>query len=122
MQAFLGQQTEVCKGLERLFSQAIKETRTDQKGCFVVNVTTEMLPADPSLAPVLQANQAKMEAVFHTFLLVGERRGEISPGKDLQGLASLFFTLYNGLKVVGKSPGSEPSLRAALAAALGLLA
>jgi TetR/AcrR family transcriptional repressor of nem operon len=121
LQAFLDQHNDVRAGLSALFSQAIEATRTDKKGCFVVNVTTEMLPTDPSLAPVLQANQAKMEALFYAYLLRGERQGEIAAGKDLHALAGLFFTLYNGLQVVGKIPGSEPSLRAALASALQLL-
>ena len=121
MQAYLTQQSDVRTGIAQLFTTAIEQTRTNSKGCFVVNVTTEMLPLDASLAPVLQANQAKMEAVFYAYLLAGERRGEIPPGKDLRGLASLLFTLYNGLQVIGKIPGSESSLRAALASALQLL-
>jgi len=120
---FLERQKSVKEGFRQLFAMAIKESQSDtgRKGCFVVNVTTELLPGDEALQGVLQANKAAFTEVFYEFLQQGVERGEIEGGKDLRAIATMLFTLYNGIKVVGKIPGQGEELQASVEAALGVL-
>lgn len=101
---FLAGQPEVRTGLRELFSQAIEEIARDEerKGCFVVNITTEFIPGDEKMEQLLVENRRNFEQVFYDYLKSGEEKGQFAAGKDLRALASLLFTLYNGLKVVGK--------------------
>jgi TetR/AcrR family transcriptional repressor of nem operon len=123
LQRFLEQQDSVRDGFRQLFAMAIAETQSEagQKGCFVVNVTTELLPDDRSMEGVIRANKEGFTAVFHQFLQQGVASGELSADQDLEAAANLFFTLYNGVKVVGKIPGQEKALLGAVEAALGAL-
>ncbi len=121
LKRFLESQESVREGFRQLFANAIAESQSDRKGCFVVNVTTELLPADEALQATLQANKAAFTEVFHQFLKRGMERGEIAEGKDLRAISGMIFTLYNGVKVVGKIPGQGEELMASVEAALGVL-
>ncbi len=122
LKRFLESQESVREGFRQLFANAIAESQSDRKGCFVVNVTTELLPADEALQETLQANKVAFTEVFCQFLQKGVEQGEIAAGKDLRAIAGMIFTLYNGVKVVGKIPGQEEELMASVEAALGVLA
>ena len=121
LKRFLESQDSVKEGFRQLFANAIAESQSDRKGCFVVNVTTELLPGDEALQGVLQANKAAFTEVFYQFLQQGVERDEIAEGKDLHAIATMLFTLYNGIKVVGKIPGQEEDLRASVEVVLGVL-
>jgi TetR/AcrR family transcriptional repressor of nem operon len=123
MKRFLESQESVKEGFRQLFAMAIEESQSDagHKGCFVVNATTELLPGDEGLQGVLQANKAAFTEVFYQFLQHGVERGEIAEGKDLQAIANMIFTLYNGIKVVGKIPGQGADLEASVEVAMGVL-
>ncbi len=123
MRAFLNSHHKVRQGLRALFTQAIDATVRDKerKGCFVVNVTTELVPGDEAIHRILAENRRTFEDLFFTYLKAGEERGEIPAGKDLRAIATLLFTLYNGLKVVGKIAPDRRQLQASVEAALGLL-
>ena len=120
---FFQQQPRVREGLMALFTMAIEEAATDadRKGCFVVNTATELLPGDPSLIPVLQENKRNFEQLFLDYLTKGVEDGQISEGKDLRAIATLLFTLYNGLKVVSKVSPEEDQLLASINEVLKLL-
>jgi len=120
---FLAQEKDIKKGIKKLFSNAINESINDKdnKGCFVVNTTTELLPGNPTLKKKLAHNKTSFEKGFHQYLLKGEKDGQIPAGKNLQAIASLLFTLYNGLRVVGKIQQDEETLLSTVDAALLLL-
>jgi len=120
---FLESQSSVKAGIRTLFKNAIKEScsDTENKGCFVVNITTELLPGDERIKDMLQANKMAFEQAFSEFLQKGVKNGEIPEGKDIKAIARMLFTLYNGLKVVGKIPGKQEDLMASVEAALGVL-
>lgn len=120
---FFKEQASVTSGLKALFDGAIEESVQDveRKGCFVVNTTTELIPGDPDMLELLEENKHTFEELFLDFLQTGVESGEISADKDLVPIASMFFTLYNGLKVVAKVERSKESLKGMIEAALGLL-
>ncbi len=91
------------------------------KGCFIVNTTTELLPADPSIQPFLKNNKEILKNIFLQYLQKGVAQGEISADKDLPAIASMLFMLNNGLNVVAKIDQDPTSLTATVAVALSVL-
>ncbi len=102
--AFLKTQSNTKEGFTKLLEMGIEESVNDKdrKGCFVVNTTTELIPGDPKILEVVSKNKKAFEAIFYDFLKQGEQKGEFKKGKDLKAIASLIFTMYNGLRVVAK--------------------
>ena len=101
---FLESQNEVKIGFRKLFEMGINEAITDkdQKGCFVVNTTTELIPGEEEMLKRIQNNKKVFESIFYAFLLKGQQNGEIPKSKNIKNISSLFYTFYNGLKVVAK--------------------
>ncbi|MEM7103725.1 MAG: TetR/AcrR family transcriptional regulator [Bacteroidota bacterium] len=120
---FLNQHDSVKEGFYNLFEQAIDQTLSDKdhKGCFVVNVTTEMSPADETLQNVLIQHKKQVELVFYNFLEKGQESGELNPTKDLKSIAALLLTLYNGLMVVAKIDADKSQLISSVDAGLSVL-
>jgi TetR/AcrR family transcriptional repressor of nem operon len=120
---FLDETPNVKEAFKQLFEQAIDEAikDADKKGCFMVNTTTELIPGDERVLSVLLENKASFEALFYKYLKKGETDGQFSKGKDLKALATFFFTLYNGLRVVSKMQPNPKELRNTARVALQLL-
>ncbi|QCK15805.1 TetR/AcrR family transcriptional regulator [Mangrovivirga cuniculi] len=120
---FFENEPNVKSGVKQLFEIAIKESVSDKdkKGCFVVNITTELIPGDDIVQNLLIENRKTFTNLFYTYLKKGEEEGQIKKGKDLKSIASLLFTLYNGLKVVSKINPDKKELMNSLNMALTLL-
>lgn len=120
---FLAQQPAVKPGLLKLFTNLVDQlvTDTDHKGCFVVNITTELIPNEEKWRPVLNRNRETMETLFFQLLQRGVAQGEISPDKDLKSIAAFLFTLNNGLHVVAKINPSRKDLLQVVEAGLTVL-
>ena len=108
----LKQQPEVKIGLRHLLESAIDAAvvDTDRKGCFMVNSSTELLPADTALQQMILANKENFEQALNDYLLSGQLKGQFSSGKDTQAIAETIFTFYNGLKVITKIKPDKASL------------
>lgn len=107
---FLASYASVQEGLKALFLSAVQYATqdADNKGCFVVNCTTEMLPGHPGMLDLLVQNRKDFETFFLDYLKQGVQKGEIDHTKNLKATAAYLFTLYNGLKVVAKiTPSAE---------------
>jgi len=120
---FFDSETNVKQGFKRLFEMAIDESvrDSDNKGCFVVNTTTELIPGDEKIYNILKENRITFEHLFFEYLLKGESAGQFKKGKDLKSIAALLFTLYNGLKVVSKVQSNKKELVNSVNVALTLL-
>lgn len=120
---FLNSQDDVKKGLRLLFQAALQESVSDpeKKGCFVVNTTTELVPGDAEIKLVLDRNKQKFEKMFFNYLQKGIASGQLSSGKDYHSLATLLFTMYNGMKVVGKLGGPRDEMQKSIDLVLSLL-
>ncbi|AXG70386.1 HTH-type transcriptional repressor ComR [Kordia sp. SMS9] len=123
LQAFLESQESVKKGFRALFESGISEAVCDaeRKGCFVINVATELVPNDTEMLNVIKENKAFMIATFEDFLKKGVDSGEILATKNIQNLASLLHTFFNGIKVVSKTDANEEALLASVDTVLTLL-
>jgi len=121
--SFFESQNNVKQGFRTLFEMGIKESIADQdkKGCFVVNTTTELIPGESELLNTLQENKKMFETIFYNFLLKGQLNGEISKSKNIKIISHLFFTFYNGLKVIAKVQSDPKELLASVDEILSLL-
>ena len=111
---FLNNYSSVKEGLAKLFEYAINDSLQDKdsKGCFVVNTTTELASCDQNMLSVIAGNKQEFEAILYNYLNTGLESGEIPANKDIHAIASLLFTLYNGLKVISKlKPDKKEMLR-----------
>ena len=102
---FLDQYDSVKEGFYKLFERAIDTIVQDKdsKGCFVVNVITELIPGcQEAVLSLVESNQKTVKKAFQDYLQKGVEHGEIAPEKDLAAIASLLFTMYNGINVVAK--------------------
>lgn len=101
---FLSTQPDVKLGFKKLFEMAIQQScsDTESKGCLVVNTTIEFIPNEKDFLPLISDNKKQFVQIFQEYLQLGVERGQISEDKNLQAIATLFFTFYNGLKVVLK--------------------
>jgi len=123
LKQFLGRHEDIREGFTKLFDNAIQEAVTDKdrKGCFVVNTTTELVPNDESITQVLEKNKIDFEDIFFEFLKKGKEAGQFNTTKDLRSIAALFYTLYNGLRVVSKVQPDKKKLTDTVKVALSLL-
>ena len=119
---FLANQTSVKEGIKILFLQAINaDAEEAQKGCFVVNCTTELVPNNKDILAIAIQNREEFEQFFLEFLKKGVEKGEISANKNLEVIASLLFVLYNGIKVVGKTNPNLSHLEKSIDEVISLL-
>ncbi len=124
IQQFLNARSDVREGLRELFHNSFEQPipSLDQpKGCFAVNITTELLPGDPEVQTILRENQEQFELIFLKYLEQGVSSGQISSNKNLPSLSALLFTLYNGLNVVIKLNPDKDALFQSLDTFLALL-
>ena len=110
-------------GFSELFNDAIQEAINDEdkKGCFVVNTTTELTPNDESLYEVLETNKEDFINIFFEYLKKAKESGQLKTSQDLKSLATLFYTLYNGIRVVSKIRPNKKELSDSVHLALTLL-
>jgi TetR/AcrR family transcriptional repressor of nem operon len=120
---FLENQPNVKIGFSKLFENAIEEDVLDKdnKGCFVVNTTTELIPNDESLLIVLEKNKQDFVEVFYNYLKKGQESGQLNTKQDLKSLATLFYTIYNGIRVVSKTRPNKKESSDSINVALSLL-
>jgi TetR/AcrR family transcriptional repressor of nem operon len=123
LQTFFENQESVKEGFRSLFKGSISEAinDVDRKGCFVVNVATELVPNDETMLTVIQENKDFIEETFANFLQTGIDSGEISSDKNIQNIASLLHTFLNGLKVVSKTDSDEERLLSSVDTMLSVL-
>lgn len=121
---FFQSRPDVKNGFSELFDNAIQEAISDKdkKGCFVVNTTTELTPNDESLYEVLETNKQDFIKIFFEYLKKGKESGQLRHTQDLKSLATLFYTLYNGIRVVSKIHPNKKELTDSVHLAMTLLA
>lgn len=120
---FLQSRPDIKSGFSELFDNAIQEAISDEdkKGCFVVNTTTELTPNDESLYEVLETNKQDFINIFFEYLKKGKESGQLNSSQDLKSLATLFYTLYNGIRIVSKIRPNEKELKDSVHLAMTLL-
>ncbi|WP_198034433.1 TetR/AcrR family transcriptional regulator [Dyadobacter tibetensis] len=120
---FFDSHPNVEKGFSELFDIAIHQAILDKdlKGCFVVNMATELIPKDKKLLEVIESNKRDFENLFFEYLKKGKDNGQLKTQQDLMSLASFLFLLYNGLKVISKINPKKEELKRSIDLALTLV-
>lgn len=120
---FLKSRPNVKEGFLDLFENAVGEAITDKdkKGCFVVNTTTELITNNESFLEILESNKKDVETVFCNYLKRGKEDGQLETIQDLKPIASLFYTLYNGIRVFAKVRPNKKQLIDSINVALSVL-
>ena len=100
---FLSTRPNVVDGIRELLKSSVQRScnAVQCKGCFIVNTTAELASDDTEMHQMLKKNQSHFELIFLSHLERAERAGQISAGKNLPVIASMIFTYYSGLNVVG---------------------
>ncbi|MEM8524388.1 MAG: TetR/AcrR family transcriptional regulator [Bacteroidota bacterium] len=120
---FLESKENVKEGIRAMFKKTIVQSSANKKrkGCFVVNAAAELLPENSHIKALVEQNRVDFEKIFFDYLQAGVEKGQIAKDKDLKAIATLLFTLNNGLQVVTKVEVKEQELLASVDALLTLL-
>lgn len=116
-------ETSVKQGFRKLFDVAIQEALGDQrqKGCFVVNTTTEMIPGNQQIQETLRVHKEQIENLFIGYIQQGKNSGEITSTKSAEALGLMLYTLYNGIRVVSKVDADAEKLKKVVVSGLSVL-
>lgn len=117
------QMDSVLEGLKSMFMILLQESLEDkqQKGCFMVNTTTELAPHDEIATEVVLENRQKFIRFFKSLLEEAHIRGELDLDKDPDDTAQFLFTLYNGMKVIAKLEKDPAVMQRMLETGLSIL-
>ena len=122
IKTFLNNQSSVKEGIKNLFLLAIlEEKEVQEKGCFVINCMTELIPNNENILGIAIQNKEDFEGLFIEVLRQGIKNGEISSQKDIHSIASFLFMFYCGLKVVGKTNPKKEELEKTIGMGLTVL-
>lgn len=104
IQEVFDKETSVVAGFRRLFGDMANQLATDQgqRGCFVVNTATELLPDHEGIKEFMRYIQECEVDLYREQIERGIRNGEIEPSKDSSGLATYLLTMHGGMKVIAK--------------------
>ena len=106
--------------LELLMSQAHADEH--QRGCFLVNATTERVPHDAETQALVRENQQFLETLLTNVLSQGQERGEVRSTAAPQAQARLLLSVLNGMRVLAKTDPDPQLLRDVVNTALLVLA
>ena len=116
-------EVDVKEGFRKLFQMVIDDVESDacQKGCFVVNTITELVPGDNALQEKLRQNSSNTEQIFASYIQKGIHNGDIKTSKNPQTIAFTLFTLFSGLRVMTKVEKSQKKLSQMVEIGLSIL-
>lgn len=123
LKKILSAEVDVKEGFRKLFQMAIDDVETDacQKGCFVVNTITELVPGDDILQEKLRQHSANTELLFAAYIQKGIDDGTIKVSKNPQTIAFTLFTLFSGLRVMTKVEKNQEKLGEMIEVGLSIL-
>ncbi|MFC6883994.1 MULTISPECIES: TetR/AcrR family transcriptional regulator [Actinomadura] len=93
-----------------------------RRGCMVVNAAVELAARDPEAARLVESSWTTLEAALTSALVRARAQGELPSGRDPRTLARLLLVLFQGMRVMSRTPGGSERLRDAADEALTLLA
>jgi TetR/AcrR family transcriptional repressor of nem operon len=93
------------KKIELIFRESIREIVGDakNKGCFLVNATTELSNQMKPVSREACDNLQYMEDLFFDLIKEGQASGEISKKFKPRALARYLFNSLTGLRILGKT-------------------
>jgi len=120
----LGQLSEALEGgsvraaIRGVFDDVLHCAERD-RGCFLVNATTELLPRDPEVGRLVASAMARQERALAEALRRGVRQGELHLGpRRIEQTARFLVGALQGLRVMVKAMPDSPALQDVVAVAL----
>jgi TetR/AcrR family transcriptional repressor of nem operon len=112
------------KELFRSFlEKSIVDTSCEQKtkGCFLQNVTLEMVPHDEEVIAIVNQNLEDLIKVFQSAITRGIKSGEITSTQTAASLAMYLVNTVQGLITLSKTVSDKKKLRAVVEVAINAL-
>jgi TetR/AcrR family transcriptional repressor of nem operon len=109
--------------LKSFFDKMIVDASAGQKakGCFLQNVTLEMVPQDKDVAAIVNQNLEDLTKVFQALVTRGIKSGEIVSTQTPASLAIYLVNTTQGLITLGKTIADKKKLRAVAEVAINAL-
>ena len=113
LRSLLAEAPSVAQALRQVFSTIVEEAATDKRrGCMLVNAITELVPGDPEVSQLVEANHRFLLATFRTGLERAAKAGELVAGANVDELAHYLVAAHQGLRVVARVDQSRAHLKA----------
>jgi TetR/AcrR family transcriptional repressor of nem operon len=121
--AHFSQQKPVKELLRSFFEKTIVDASAEQKtkGCFLQNVTLEMVPHDKEVVAVVNQNMEDLTKIFQALISRGIKSGEIVSSQTPASLAMYLVNTTQGLITLGKTVTDKKKLRAVAEVAINAL-
>jgi TetR/AcrR family transcriptional repressor of nem operon len=120
----LGRLSEALEGgsvraaIRAVFDDVVHCTGRD-RGCFLVNATTELLPRDAEVGRLVASTMARQEHALAEALRRGVRKGELDlTPRRIEQAARFLVAALQGLHVMVKATPDSPALQDIVAVAL----
>ena len=100
----LNEGNSVRAAIKNLFLETMisKCNDPDNKGCFVVNCTTEYLPKHQNILSNLLEQKSNFESLFAEALKKGQASRELSDSLNIHEITSYLYTFFTGINVIAK--------------------
>ena len=121
--AHFAQQKPVKELLRSFFEKTIVDAGDDKKskGCFLQNVTMEMVPQDKDVVAIVNQNLENLTKIFHSLVTRGIKSGEITSTQTPASLAMYLVNTVQGLITLSKTVSDKKKLRAVAEVAISAL-
>jgi TetR/AcrR family transcriptional repressor of nem operon len=109
--------------IRALITRYADESANDRKhlGCMVVNAAVELGGYDSAVGRLVEASWTNLETALTQALTRACDQNELPPGAKPQAIARFLLVLLQGMRVLGRAPGSKDRLSHATEQALALL-
>jgi TetR/AcrR family transcriptional repressor of nem operon len=106
--------------IEGFIAGIVARSRTDARGCLLVNTAVEVAPLAPGVAAAVGERLGELEAFFLRAVSAGQRAGTIHQ-RPPQDLARLLLATVIGLRVLARAGAPSAALEGAARAVLATL-
>jgi len=111
------------KKIQWFFQKTIKEILEDkqQKGCFIVNVVTELSGIDKKVSALACTEIQRVEDLLFSWVREGQAAGEINNKIPARAMARFLQNNLSGMRITGQAHSSKAALEDIVATTLFVL-
>jgi TetR/AcrR family transcriptional repressor of nem operon len=122
LRQLFAQETSVHEAFRKLFTSMANETKAQhERGCLLMSANLSRSLDDKEMRTFLRSNQREVEGIFRNAFQNAQKRGELSPKKNPEALASFFVSTIQGMRSVARLNHSRKELEHIAQVALNAL-